>query len=152
MQNARFSTSRRGYDRDQVDRYLSHVNTLLAELQITASPEYAIKAALESVQDERRAVIAEAQQEAEEITRRSRSQADDRIEEAKREADRLREAAAEEAGGTIAGAEARIRALQAHVDEMQERRDRAVAELVKLSRSLDQLLERNGAKDVAAVA
>jgi DivIVA domain-containing protein len=145
MQNARFATARRGYDRDEVDRYVRKINTLLAELQITASPEYAIKAALESVQDERRAVIAEAQQEAEEITHRSRSQADDRIEEAKREAERLREAAAEEAGGTIAGAEARIRALQAHVDEMQERRDRAVAELVKLSRNLDQLLERNGA-------
>ena len=148
MQNVRFSTAVRGYDREEVHRYMLKVNTLLAELQITAAPEYAIKAALESVQEERGSVIAEAEQEAEEITRRSRSQADDRIEEAKREAEQLRDAAAEEAGGTIAGAETRIRVLQAHVDEMQERRDRAVVELVELSRILDELLERNGANDV----
>jgi DivIVA domain-containing protein len=90
MQNVRFSTSVRGYDREEVHRYMLKVNTLLAELQITAAPEYAIKAALESVQEERRSVIAAAEQEAEEITRRSRSQADDRIEEAKREAEQLR--------------------------------------------------------------
>ena len=148
MQNVRFSTSVRGYDRAEVHRYILKVNTLLAELRITAAPEYAIKAALESVQEERGSVIAEAEQEAEEITRRSRSQADDRIEEAKREAEQLRDAAAEEAGGTIAGAETRIRVLQAHVDEMLERRDRAVVELVELSRILDELLERNGANGV----
>ena len=115
MQNVRFSTAIRGYDRDEVHRYMSKVNILLAELQITAAPEYAIEAALDSVQDERRSVIAGAEQEAEEITRRSRAQADDRLEEAKREAERLREAAAQEASGTLAGAETRIRALQAHV-------------------------------------
>ena len=144
MQNARFSTARRGYDRNEVDRYMSRVNILLAELQITAAPEYAIKAALEQVRDERRSVIAGAEQEAEEITRRSRAQADDRLQEAKQDAERLREAAAEEAGGTITGAATRIRALQAHVDEMQERRDRVLEELVELSRILDELLERNG--------
>ena len=145
MQNVRFSTSVRGYDRDEVHSYMRRVNTLIAELQITAAPESAIKAALEQVRGERRTVIAEAEQEAEEITRRSRAQADDRIEEAKREAEQLREAAAQEASGTIAGAETRIRTLQAHVDEMQERRDRAVVELVDLSRILDELLEQNGA-------
>jgi vacuolar-type H+-ATPase subunit H len=144
MQNVRFATAIRGYDRDEVHRDMLKVTTLLAELQITAAPEYAIKAALEKVREERRSVIAEAKEEAEEITRRSRSQADDRIEEAKREAEQLRDAAAEEAGGTIAGAETRIRALQAHVDEMQERRDRAVQELVEHSRALDELLQRNG--------
>jgi DivIVA domain-containing protein len=152
MQNARFSTARRGYDRDEVDRYMSRVNTLLAELQITAAPEYAIKAAIDQVQDERRSVITEAKQEAEEITRRSRAQADDRIEEAKQEAEQLREAAAQEANGTLAGAETRILALQAHVEEMQERRDLAVEELVELSRSLDELLEQNGANGMPSPA
>ena len=160
MQNVRFSTAIRGYDRDEVHRYMSRVNTLLAELQITAAPEYAIKAALEQVQDERRSVIAEARQEAEEITRRSRSQADDRLEEAKqeaqgvrgaadRDADRLREAAADEAQGTLAGAETRIRSLEAQVQEMAEKRDRAVEELAELSRSIEGLLERNGRNGTA---
>jgi DivIVA domain-containing protein len=147
MQNVRFSTAVRGYDREQVHRYMLKVNTLLAELQITAAPEYAIKAALEKVRDERRSVIAEAEQEAEEITRRSRSQADDRLEEAKREADQLREAAIDEAEGSTAAAEARIRRLQDEVRRMMEQRDRAVKELLELSRALDALLERNGSND-----
>jgi DivIVA domain-containing protein len=156
MQNARFPTAMRGYDRDEVDRYMRKVNTLIAELQITSAPESAIKAGLEQVRAERRSVIATAEQQAEEITRQSRAEADDRLQEAiqearsvlaaaEQEADQLREAAAQEADGTIAGAETRIRALQDHVDEMQERRDRVLAELVELSRVLDELLERHGA-------
>jgi DivIVA domain-containing protein len=143
MQDVRFSTAIRGYDRDEVHRYMLKVNTLLAELQITAAPEYAIKAALEKVREERRSVIAEAEQEAEEITRRSRSQADDRLEEAKQEAEQLREAAIEEAEGSQAAAETRIRMLQDEVRRMIEQRDRAVQELVELSSALDELLERN---------
>jgi DivIVA domain-containing protein len=144
MQSVRFSTAIRGYDRDEVHRYMLKVNTLLAELQITAAPEAAIKAALEQVRGERRSVIAQAEEEAEEITRRSRSQADDRLEEARQEADQLRDAAAEEAQGSQAAAETRIRRLEAQVQSMTEQRDRAVAELVQLSRSLDELLQRNG--------
>ena len=150
MQNVRFSTAIRGYDRDEVHRYMLKVNTLLAELQITAAPESAIKAALEQVREERRSVIATAEEEAEEITRRSRSQADDRLEEARHEADRLRDAAADEAQGSQAAAETRIRRLEAQVQGMIEQRDRAVEELVELSRSLDELLERNGQNGTAS--
>ena len=148
LQNTRFSTARRGYDRDEVDRYMSRVNTLLAELQITAAPEYAIEAAVESVQDERRAVIAGARQEAEEITRRSRAQADDRIEEARQEAQKLREAAARENHGSRAATESRIRELEADVQAIAEQRESAVQELEALARSLEELLAgqgRNGA-------
>jgi DivIVA domain-containing protein len=155
MQDVRFSTALRGYDREEVHRYMLKVNTLIAELQITAAPEAAIKAAIEQVRAERRSVIAEAEQEAEEITRRSRSQADDRLQEAtqearsvlagaEQEAEELREAVVEEAQGSQAAAEARIRRLEAQVQEMAAQRDRAVEELVELSRSLDELVERNG--------
>jgi DivIVA domain-containing protein len=156
VQNVRFSTALRGYDRDEVDRYISRVNTVLAELQITAAPESAIKAALEQASRQTRSVVQEAQQEAEEITRESRSRAEDRLqaatqeaqklhEAAEQEARRLRDAVAHEAKGTKAAAESRIRDLEADVQEMIERRDRAVEELVELSRSLDEILKRNGA-------
>jgi DivIVA domain-containing protein len=155
VQNVRFSTALRGYDRDEVDRYISRVNNVLAELQITAAPQSAIKAALEQVSRETRSVVQEAQQEAEEITRQSRAQADDRLQGAKQEAQklreaaeqevrRLREAAAHEAKGTKAAAETLIRDLEADVQAMAEKRDRAIEELVELSRSLDALLERTG--------
>lgn len=144
MQSVRFSTALRGYDRDEVDRYMRKMNTLLAELQITAAPEAAIKAALEQVRDERRSVIEQAEQEAEEITRQSRSRAEQRLEEARREAERLREAAAAEAHGSQAAAETRIGQLEAEVQRMMGERDRALEELVELSRRLDELLQRNG--------
>ncbi|HKH13257.1 MAG TPA: DivIVA domain-containing protein [Solirubrobacterales bacterium] len=156
VQNVRFSTALRGYDRDEVDRYMNRVNQILAELQITAAPESAIAHALEKVSWETRSVIREARQEAEEITRHSRSRADDRIQEAtkearklrevgEREARQLREAAAQEAHGTRAAAESSIRGLEADVQTMIEKRDRAIEELVELSRSLDGLLQRNRA-------
>lgn len=156
MQNVRFPTAIRGYDREEVHRYMRKVNTLIAELQITAAPESAIKAGLEQVRAERRSVLATATQQAEEITQHSRAEADDRLQEAQKEAERLRaaaereaeelrEAAAQQASGTLVGAETRIRALQAHVERMQAQRDRAVEELVELSRILDELLQRERA-------
>jgi DivIVA domain-containing protein len=155
VQSVRFSTALRGYDREEVDRYITRVNQLLAELQITAAPQSAIKHALEQVSRDTKSVVREARQEADEITRQSRSRADDRVQEAtkeaqklreagEREANELREAAAQEARGTLAGAETRIRGLEADVEAMIEKRDRAVEELVELSRHLDKLLERNG--------
>jgi DivIVA domain-containing protein len=155
VQSVRFSTALRGYDREEVDRYITRVNQLLAELQITAAPQSAIKHALEQVSRDTKSVVREAHQEADEITRQSRSRADDRIQEAKEEAGRLREAAeqearqlreaaAREADGTRVAAETRIRGLEADVQAMIEKRDRTVEELVQLSRHLDELLERNG--------
>ena len=155
VQNVRFSTALRGYDRDEVDRYINRVNQVLAELQITATPESAIAHALERVSWEKRSVIWEARQEAQEITRRSRARADDRIQEAtketqklrevaEQEARQLREAAAQEAHGTRAAAESRIRGLEADVETMIEKRDRAIEELVELSHSLDELMKRHG--------
>jgi DivIVA domain-containing protein len=155
VQNVRFSTALRGYDRDEVDRYINRVNQVLAELQITAAPQSAIKAALDRVSLETRSTIRDARREADEITRESRSRADDRIQEARQEAEklreaaeqdarRLREAAAKEARGTRVAAESSIRDLEAEVQAVAAKRDRAIAELVELSRSLDELLTRIG--------
>jgi DivIVA domain-containing protein len=155
VQNARFSIALRGYDRDEVDRYMSRVNQMLAELQITAAPESAIKYALEKVSRDTRSTVEEAQREAEDITRDSRAKAHDRLEEAakeaeqlreaaEREARKLREAAARETHGTRAAAETRIRELEAEVQAMAEQRDRAVKELEELARSVAELVNAQG--------
>jgi DivIVA domain-containing protein len=155
VQNARFSIALRGYDRDEVDRYMNRVNQMLAELQITAAPESAIKYALEQVSRDTRSTIQDAQREADEVTRDSRAKAHDRIEEATQEAEKLREAAEREAGqlreaaaqethGTCAAAETRIRELEAELQSMTEKRDRAVEELEQLARSLAQFVEEQG--------
>jgi DivIVA domain-containing protein len=163
LRNVRFSAARRGYDRDEVDRYMNRVNQLLAELQFTSTPESAIRGALASISEESEGVLERAHREAEEITHRSRSRADDRIQEAKQEAQKLREAAEQEARqlreaaeqeahGSHAAAESRIRGLEADVKAMMEKRDRTIVELVELSRRLDELLKRNGSNGDRASA
>ena len=93
----RFSAAMRGYDREEVDDYVNRVNRVIAELQITAAPESAIRHALEQVTEETKGLLERAHETADEITRRSRSQADDRIQRAEQEAQQLREESDQEA-------------------------------------------------------
>jgi DivIVA domain-containing protein len=106
----RFPTAMRGYERTAVDRYVKDVNRLIAELEMTASPESAVRRALEEVSEETRDLLQRAHQTAEDITARSRVKADDRLgqaeaearslrDSAQRDADAMREAAQDEADG-----------------------------------------------------
>lgn len=97
LRDVRFSAAMRGYDREAVDEYVSRVNRVLAELQITAAPESAIQHALAQATHETEGILERAQETADEITRRSRSQADDRIQVATQEAQELHDASEQEA-------------------------------------------------------
>ena len=169
VRDVQLSTAIRGYDRGEVDRYITRVNQLLAELQITAAPESAIQHALSQVTRETRAMIEDARAEAEDITRRSRARADDRVQEATAEVQRLQEAATAEARETREAAErdareireaaeaysreireraeARVRALEAEVQVMLDRRDGAIEQLRELAGSLESLVEGDGLED-----
>src|ERR1700760_4753527 len=96
LQDARsveFSAALRGYDRDQVDRYGEKMSRLITELEMSSSPEAAVRHALDEVSDETRDILQRAHQTAEEITARSRSRADDRLQAAEGESQELREGA-----------------------------------------------------------
>jgi DivIVA domain-containing protein len=97
VREVRFRSALRGYDRGAVDRYVKQVNNLIAELEISASPEAVIKHALEEVSDETRGILERAHQTAEAMTSRSRAAADDRLQQAEREATEVRDAAEREA-------------------------------------------------------
>src|SRR5215217_8223632 len=120
----------RGYDRDAVDRYVNRVNQVIAELQITAAPESAIRHALEQVTDETKGLLERAHETADEITRRSRAHADDRLQRAEREAREIREAA-----------EARVDELEADAQAILEERTRLISELRDLVRRLGDFAE-----------
>jgi DivIVA domain-containing protein len=92
-----FPVAVRGYDRAAVDRYVTQVNNLIAELETSASPEAVIKHALEEVSEETRGILERAHETADAIATRSRSAADDRFQQAEREATAVREAAEREA-------------------------------------------------------
>lgn len=152
LRDVHFSTAIRGYDRAEVDAYMNRVNQVLAELQITAAPESAIRHALDEVSEETRALVQGAHETADEITRRSRSQADDRVQRATQEAQelrdaseqearQLRDAAAEEAREMREAAEGRVRELEAEAQRVREKRDGLLEELRELAHRLEEFVE-----------
>jgi DivIVA domain-containing protein len=106
LREVSFPTAVRGYDRASVDRYVELVNRALAELEISRSPEAAVKAAVAQVSEETRGILERAHEAADEITARSRARADDRVQEAEAEAARLRQDAVEHVHALDADTEA----------------------------------------------
>src|SRR3954452_4459474 len=133
VRDVQFPTAMRGYERAAVDAYVSRVNRLLAELQITAAPESAIRHALDEVTDETRGLLERAHEPAEEITRRSRSQADDRVQLAEREPEQVRQSADEYSREIREAAEKHLRALQSDAERVWQERSSLLSELRELS-------------------
>ena len=119
IRSTSFPSAMRGYDREAVDSYVERVNRLIAELEISRSPESAVKHAVAQVSEETRGILERAHETAEEITARSRAKADDRIQQAEREAAEIREGAEARVHELDADAEAiwaeRLRLILAHV-------------------------------------
>lgn len=113
-----FPTSMRGYDRDAVDAYVEQVNRLIAELEISRSPESAVKHAVAQVSEETRGILERAHETAEQITTRSRAQADDRVQQAEREAAEI-----------VSGAEQRVHELDADAEAIWAERLRLIGDV-----------------------
>ena len=128
-----FPVALRGYDRDAVDRYVEQVNRVIAELEVSASPESAVRHALEEVTEETRGLLERAHETAEEITARSRARADDRLQQGVREGEHIRQEAAREAEQTR-------QAAQREADELRERAKREAQELRETAERLTQEL------------
>jgi DivIVA domain-containing protein len=97
LRRIEFPLALRGYDRPAVDGYVEHVNRLIAELEIPASPESAVRRALDEVSEDMRGLLQRAQQTAEEISSRAQARAQEQVERAQVEAHKLREAAQRDA-------------------------------------------------------
>jgi DivIVA domain-containing protein len=113
--DASFPVSVRGYDRGAVDAYVSRVQELVAELELTRSPEAAVKHALEQVGEQTKGVLAQAgetveqitiaaRQDAEASTARAKHEAEDHVASAKAEAAEILAHSRGEAETTIAQA------------------------------------------------
>jgi hypothetical protein len=109
--NIDFPIVLRGYERTAVDRYVKDVNRLIAELEMSSSPESAVRRALEEVSEETRELLQRAHQTAEDITARSRRKADDRIQAAELEAQELRQAAQQESDELRGSAQQEVQQL-----------------------------------------
>jgi DivIVA domain-containing protein len=152
IRDVHFPTGLRGYDRDAVDRYVKNVNRLIAELEISASPESVIRRALEEVSEETRGLLEQAQESAEQITARSRSRADDRLQEALREAEEVRAAAVREAQEMRDAAERETQAQREDAArEADSLRETAIRETSELRATAEREVEEMRAAATARV-
>ena len=135
-----FPVALRGYDRDAVDRYVEQVNRVIAELEVSASPESAVRHALEEVTEETHGLLERAHETAEEITARSRSRAEDRVQQGEREAEQIRQTAAREAE------EDREKARR-EAQELRERAEREAQEMRQTAERLTQELRDTTARE-----
>jgi DivIVA domain-containing protein len=112
IRDVSFSVSVRGYERAAVDAYVSRVQRLIAELEVTRSPEAAVRHALEQVGEQTRGILERAgetvqeitvaaRQEAEERTAHAKGEAEDIVAKAKTEADEILSRSKAEAEATI---------------------------------------------------
>src|SRR3954464_2239977 len=85
IRDVSFPMAMRGYERAAVDAYVTRVNRIIAELQVSRSPQSAIRHALDEVSEETRGILERAHETADQIAARSRAKADDRIRDAERE-------------------------------------------------------------------
>ena len=151
LRDVHFPVALRGYDRAAVDRYVQQVNRLIAELEMSQSPESAIRAALDEVSEETRGLLERAHETADEITARSRAMADERLEQAEREAEALREAAAQEARETRETAQRDAQELReaarTETDELRKRAAREAHELTETAAREAQHLRETAARE-----
>ncbi len=87
IRDVAFRVSVRGYERAAVDAYVTRVQHLIAELEVTRSPEEAVKHALEQVGEQTRGILERAGETVQEITVAARQEADERTAHAKGEAE-----------------------------------------------------------------
>ena len=144
IRDVSFRVSVRGYDRQAVDAYVTRVTQLIAELDVTRSPEAAVRRALEQVGEQTSGLLEQAgktaeeitvgaRQEAEESTARANAEAHEIVAKAKSEADEILGRTAAEAETTAAQsrkeAAERVQRSQKEVAALQAAAEARVREL-----------------------
>jgi len=128
VRDVSFPIVMRGYDRAAVDAYVTRVNRIIAELQVSRSPQSAIRHALDQVSEETRGILERAHETADDITKRSQVQAAERVDQAEREAREI-----------VADAEARVSELQGDVDAIERERTRLVEDVRLIAEELQRV-------------
>lgn len=114
-----FSSSRRGYDRDEVDRYVERVSRIVVELEAMRSPDAVIERALADVGEETSAILRRARKAAEEIIADAEGQAGERTALAEAQAREQREDADRYSAGARAEAEQVLTDARAQAEQIQ---------------------------------
>jgi DivIVA domain-containing protein len=113
-----FHSSRRGYDREQVDRYVEQVSRIVVELEAMRSPDAVIERALADVGEETSAILRRARKAAEEIVADADSYARERAGQAEAQGAQVREEADRYSSKTRADADRAMAEARARAEEV----------------------------------
>src|SRR5437588_13093580 len=105
VRDVSFHTAVRGYERREVDRYVQRVNRVIAELEVTRSPETAVRHALDRVGEQTSGILQRARETADEIIHTARSEAEETVVRGAAEAREIVANAREKAESLLADAE-----------------------------------------------
>jgi DivIVA domain-containing protein len=150
IRNVTFPVGVRGYDRKAVEAYVKRVNRVIAELEVTRSPQAAVRHAVEQVQEQTRSVLEEARSSAEKITATAQEQADEIVAQAKAKAADLVVGASTESDRIRAESDERVAQAKAEAEqhrleverELEQRREEAEARLRQLEADTASLWDR----------
>jgi cell division septum initiation protein DivIVA len=146
IEDVDFPVSRRGYDREAVDGYVSRVREVVANLEKTRSPEGAVKDALEKVGEQTKSVLESAGQSAEQITDAARREAEETSSRAKSERDEIVSKARAEAKETVGKAKKEAAEhLQRTQDKVTALQEEAEARLRELEADTESIRQDRGA-------
>jgi DivIVA domain-containing protein len=133
IRDVSFPASVGGYARRAVDAYVERVNTVIAELEVSRSPQAAVRHALDRVGDQTSAILQKARETAEEITSSAHMEADETTSRAKVGAKDVLAGAREEADRITARAQVEAEEILARArGESTARRERVQQEIEML--------------------
>jgi DivIVA domain-containing protein len=140
IRNASFPVGMRGYDREAVEAYVRRVNRVIAELEVTRSPQAAVRHAVEQVSEQTKTILDEARESAEKITTTAEAGAEEIIAQAKQKAADLVVSASTEADRIRAESDELVSRSKAEAEkivadaesEAAQRREQAEAEIAQL--------------------
>ena len=151
IRNVSFPVSVRGYDRHAVDAYVARVNRVIAELEVSRSPQAAVRHALDRVGEQTIAILNEARESAEKITDAAGEEAEAHIAEAKAHAADLVVSASAQAEQDRAEGQQIVAAAKAQAEEIvAQARAEAAQALAEARAKATERLEQTEAEIAAA--
>jgi DivIVA domain-containing protein len=133
IRNVSFPVSVRGYDRRAVDAHVQRVNRVIAELEVSRSPQAAVRAAVDRVSEQTKGILQQARESAEQITAAAREEAEQIIAAAKAESAELVVNASTDADRARAEAEQILADARASAAEIVARSEADAAERLRRS-------------------
>lgn len=131
VRNPAFAIAVRGYDRGAVEAYVKRVNRVIAELEVSRSPQAAVRHALDRVGQQTIAVLQEARESADRLMAAAREEAEEGRTRAKEEAAKLVVNASAEADRAKAEADQLLASARAEAAQIVEQAQAEAATKLK---------------------